>query len=550
MAKVTTTETSTEFDYIIVGAGAAGCVLANRLSADARNRVLLLEAGPPDDKQEIHIPAAFSKLFRTEYDWDYRAVPQPGLHNRESYWAKGRTLGGSTSINAMMYLRGVPEDYDLWESLGNPGWGWKDVLPYFRRSEHNSRGANDYHGTGGLLHVEDLRDPNPLTRLFIRAAQEAGFDFNPDLNGARLDGVGQVQVTQNRGRRWSAADAFLRPAMHRQNLTVITCAQATSIRLKDGRAVGVEYLRDYQLEYAAARREVILSGGIVGSTQLLMVSGIGSGNHLQEVGVEVAVDLPGVGQNLRDHMACAVVVGSTQPWSMLTANTPGELIKYLLRRRGKLSSSVLEAAAFFRTRPDLPAPDMELQFAPVVFYEYGLIPPQQHGMTVGPTLIDPRSVGTMRLRSNNALHAPIIDPQYLSDPDGDDLRALVAGVRRAQQILAAPALRGVVSHPILPERTLHTDAEIEDYIRETADGWWHAVGTCRMGTDPLAVVSPDLRVRGVEGLRVADASVMPRVPRCHTMAPTIMIAEKAADLILNQPLPSEEAVTELEWEFI
>ncbi|KAM3111819.1 GMC family oxidoreductase [Phormidesmis sp. 146-33] len=531
------------YDFIIVGAGAAGCVLADHLSANPKNRVLLLEAGSPDHKPEIHIPAAFSQLFKTKYDWNYSAVPQAELQGRKSYWAKGRTLGGSTSINAMMYLRGVPADYNHWEQLGNLGWGWKDVLPYFRRSECNSRGSSELHGDRGSLYVEDLRDPNPLSRVFIESAQAIGFPYNPDLNGSQLEGVGWVQVTQHQGRRWSTADAFLRPAMSRSNLHVLTDAQSTRVVMQDNRAVGIEYRREGMLQVATATREVILSAGTVGSTQLLLLSGIGPAQHLRELEIEVVVDLPGVGQNLQDHVATAVVMESTKPLSMLNANTPIEQIRYLLFQRGMLTSSVLEAAAFLRTTPDLIAPDLELQFAPVVFYDYGLVPAKQHGMTIGPTLIAPRSVGSMRLRSPDPMDHPIIDPQYLSDPEGHDLQVLIAGIRKAQAIFAAEPMIDVIGAPIMPDRLLQSDRDLEDYIRSGADGWWHPVGTCRMGTDPLAVVDPTLQVHGVDGLRVVDASVMPTIPRCHTMAPTIMIAEKAVDLILEQTSHTEELAT-------
>ncbi|KAM3108209.1 GMC family oxidoreductase [Phormidesmis sp. 146-33] len=393
MSAVDSSSEQQVYDFIIAGAGAAGCVLAHRLSANPNYRVLLLEAGLPDRKPEIHIPAAFSKLFKTEYDWNYSAVSHSELKGRKSYWAKGRTLGGSTSINAMMYLRGVPVDYDAWEKLGNPGWSWQDVLPYFRYSECNSRGSNELHGDQGLLYVEDLRDRNLLSQIFIQAAQAIGLPYNSDLNGQQLEGVGWVQVTQHQGRRWSTADAFLRPAMRRSNLQVLTGAQCTRVVIRDRRAIGMEYLHNGNRTTATATREVILSGGAIGSAQLLMLSGIGAASHLRELGLDVVVDLPGVGQNLRDHVAVAVVVGSKKPVSLLNANSLPELIKYFLLRRGMLSSSVLEAAAFLRTQPDLIAPDLELQFAPVMFSNYGLIQPTEHGMTIGPTLIAPRSVG-------------------------------------------------------------------------------------------------------------------------------------------------------------
>jgi choline dehydrogenase len=539
------TNQSALYDFIIVGAGAAGCVLANRLSADPQNRVLLLEAGPADHQAEIHIPATFSQLFKTEYDWNYSAVPQPGLQGRASYWAKGKTLGGSTSINAMMYLRGVPVDYDNWAQSGGFGWSWQDVLPYFRRSECNSRGGNEWHGDRGPLYVEDLRDPNPLSQMFIEAAQAIGLPYNPDLNGAQLAGVGWVQVTQHEGQRWSTADAFLRPALSRANLHVLTAAQCTRVLMQEGRAVGVAYRLAGQQLTATATREVLLAGGTVGSTQLLLLSGIGPAQHLRELGIAVVVDRPGVGQNLQDHVATAVVMACTQPLSLLNAQTATEQMKYQSCRRGMLTSSVLEAAAFLQTTPDLIAPDLELQFAPVVFYDYGLAPVTQHGMTIGPTLIAPRSVGSMRLRSPDPLEHPLIDPQYLSDPEEHDLRVLIAGIRQAHAIFATSPLADVVGAPLMPAQFLHSDREIADYIRSNADGWWHPVGTCRMGVerDPMAVVDTALRVHGVAGLRVVDASVMPMIPRCHTMAPTIMIAEKAADLILGQTCPTADLAT-------
>jgi choline dehydrogenase len=522
------------YDYIIVGAGAAGCVLANRLSADPNKRVLLLEAGKPDDKAEMLIPAAFSKLFKTEYDWDYQAVAQPGLNGRQSYWAKGRTLGGSTSINAMMYLRGIPADYDSWEAQGATGWGWDAVLPYFKRSECNSRSADAWHSDNGPLYVEDLRDPNPLSQAFIQAAQAIGIPYNSDLNGPQLDGVGWVQSTQHQGKRWSAADAFLRPAMQRPNLEVITSAPTIRVLIKNRRAQGVMYLRTGIEQIALARGEVILAAGTVGSAQLLLLSGIGSGQHLHQLGIDVVLDLPGVGQNLRDHIAAPVVRGCTQPLSLLKAKSLPELLKYLIFKRGMLTSNVSEAAAFVSMTNQHAAPNMELQFAPVVFFEYGLTPPTEHGMTIGPTLLTPQSVGCMGLRSPDPRDQPLLDPRYLSDPERYDITAMIAGVRKAQAIFAAAPLQPYLGRSIMPEAVLATDQEIECYVRSLADGWWHVAGTCRMGSDRLSVVDPALRVHGIAGLRVADASVMPTVPRCHTMAPTIMIGEKAADLVLGK----------------
>jgi choline dehydrogenase len=517
------------YDYIIVGAGSAGCVMAGRLSEHADTRVLLLEAGPSDRKMEVRIPAAFPKLFKTERDWDYSTQPQERLDGRELYWPRGRMLGGCSSINAQMYVRGNPADYDEWAALGNEGWGWDAVLPYFRRSEHNGRGADAFHGGDGPLWVEQLRDPSPLTTAAVEAAVQAGIPRIVDVNGPTQEGVALSEVTQHRGRRWSAADAFLRPARKRPNLTVITGGHATRVLLDGTRAVGVEYRHDDRLRQATVAKEVILSGGSINSPQLLMLSGIGPRDELDSVGIAATVDLPGVGRNLHDHLAlpCIFTVG-VHP-TLLDAEKPAELVKYLSLRKGMLTSNVGEAMAFVRTRDGLDAPDLQLIMAPVEYIDHGLAAPPGNGITIGGVLLRPASRGSITLASADPLAAPVIEAAYLADPS--DAAPLVEAVRLARRIASQPALKELVDGEMWPGPDAVTDADIEAFIRQQAFTLYHPVGTCRMGTATDAVVDPELRVRGVDGLRVVDASVMPIIPRGNTNAPTIMVAERAADLV-------------------
>jgi choline dehydrogenase len=520
------------YDYVIVGAGSAGCVLANRLSADPSTRVLLLEAGPPDHKREIAIPAAFPTLMRSVVDWNYVTEPQEALYGREIYHPRGKTLGGSSAINAQVHQRGHPADFDGWASLGNAGWAYADVLPYFRRSEHNERGESDTRGTGGPLNVSDLRDPNPLAQAFVAAAVELGIPRTADFNGGRFDGVGLAQVTQKRGRRWSAADAYLRPAKRRSNLTVLTGAHATRIILEGTRAVGVECVRDSVPQMILSDREVVLCGGALNSPQLLMLSGIGDVDRLRAVGITATHDLPGVGQNLQDHPMVVVKYASRLPVSLLTAGSFGNLLRYILFRQGPLTSNVAEALAFVRSSPDLPAPDLELVCAPV-FYDV-MSPPTVHAFSIGAVALQPKSVGFVALRSGDPFAKPILQLAYLTDAEGEDLRVLVEGVRLARRIAMAPPLAPYRAESLVPRGPMDTDEHIHRFVREHVETIYHPVGTCRMGTDRTAVVDPELRVRGLEGLRVVDASVMPRIVRAHPNAAIIMIAERAADLIRGQ----------------
>jgi choline dehydrogenase len=497
-------------DTVVVGAGSAGCVLVARLSEDAGREVLLLEAGGPDRRREIRIPAAFSKLFQTEVDWNYSTEPQAQLAGRRVYWPRGKVLGGSSSLNAMMAIPGHAADYDRWAELGADGWGWAATEPYLARVE-------------ATLALQELRDPNPLTLAFLEAAAEAGIPPSPRLAPTALEGVRLTPVTQRRGRRWSAADAYLRPALRRPNLEVATGAHVTRVLFAGRRAVGVEFVRRGRTEVVRAR-DVVLAGGAVNSPQLLLLSGVGPAAELERHGIPLVHELPGVGRHLEDHLSSGILVESPTPHSLYDAERPREILRWLLLRKGKLSSSVAEAAAFVRSRPELAAPDVEILFAPVLFEEEGLAPPRGHGFTLAVVLLQPRSSGTISLRSADPFEPPAIDPRYLRD--ADDLRTLVRGLELARRIAGMPALARLSGAELEPGEKL-----LEDSVRERAQTLYHPVGSCRMGTDPLAVVDPRLRVRGVDGLRVVDASVMPHVPRGHTHLPTLAIAERAAELI-------------------
>ncbi|HXN20392.1 MAG TPA: choline dehydrogenase [Candidatus Binatus sp.] len=517
------------YDYIIVGAGSAGCVLAARLTEDKRVRVLLLEAGAPTRPRESQIPAAFSKLYKTAVDWNYSTEPEPHLHRRRLYWPRGKMLGGSSAINAMIYMRGNALDYDYWESLGNSGWGFSDVLPYFKKSENQTRGASAYHGTGGPLNVTDLRYVNALTRAFLSAAAELGIPSNPDFNAESQDGVGLYQVTQRKGKRHGAAEAYLHSARKRANLSVMTGAHATQVSMEKGRAVGVAYIRNGVSEEARADGETILSGGTVNSPQLLLLSGIGPADEIKKVGIRPAHDLAGVGKNLQDHVMVSVGYLCTKPVSLSSAESVPNLLKYFLFKRGPLVSNVAEAGIFLRTRRDLVEPDLQLLFGPAYYVNHGLSPRKEHCFGFGPTLVTPESRGEISLRSVNPLEPPAIHANYLSSEA--DMQVVIHGVRLSRQLAHSKAFEAYRGDELHPGANAQTDAEIGEFVRREAETLYHPVGTCKMGNDSMAVVDTRLRVRGVEKLRVVDASIMPRIIAGNTNAPTIMVAEKAADMI-------------------
>ena len=520
------------YDYIVVGAGSAGCVLASRLSEDPSVTVLLLEAGPPDTKREIGVPAAFSDLQKSEVDWAYYTTPQPELEGRQIFWPRGRTLGGSSSINAMIYMRGNPADYDGWERLGNEGWSWPEVLPYFKRSEHNERIGGDLHGRGGPLNVADPRYRNPMTDAFIRSGESVGLPLNADFNGAGQEGIGAVQVTQKGGKRWSTASAFLKPVLHRKNLTVLTRALAHRVSIEQQRAVGVEFKQGGVQRSERATREVILAGGAINSPQLLLLSGIGPAADLTGLGIQPLLDLPGVGHNLQDHLTAGLFYAASKPVSLLNARSKRALVQYLLRGQGMLTSPVLEATGFVRSRPELEAPDLQLGFGPVIYDPEGELPEGVHGFSIGIFLLQPKSRGWLTLASADPAQAPLIEPRYLTDPGGDDLKACLWGLDLVRRMAESAAFDEFRAERLEPAEGV----SLEAHLRHRASTIYHPVGTCRMGSDRLAVVDDQLRVRGIDGLRVVDASVMPVVPRGNTNAPVIMIAEKASDLIRGHAL--------------
>ncbi|MFW6321666.1 MAG: GMC family oxidoreductase [Halohasta sp.] len=521
------------YDYVIVGAGSAGCVLANRLSADGDSEVLLLEAGKPDEKREIGIPAAFSKLFNSEVDWAYDTAPQPELNDRECYWPRGKTLGGSSSINAMIYARGQPADYDGWADRGNDGWAYEDVLPYFKRAEHNERGPSEYHGTGGPRNVADPQAPNELTEAFIEAGAAVGLPRNDDFNAGEQSGVGLYQVTQKDGERHSAADGYLKPVLDRPNLTATTGAQVTRVRFDGRTAVGVEYVQDGSgsTESVDASEEVILSAGAINSPQLLMLSGVGPADHLEAHGISVVHELPGVGRNLQDHLQVKLNYACEKPISLEGADSLWNVLKYLVLKRGPLTSNVAEAGGFAAVSEGTERPDIQLHFGPSYSVNHGFDNPDGHGFWLGALCLRPESRGQITLRSADPFDDPAIDPQYLTEDE--DLEILLAGLKLVREILEADPFDEYRGRAVSPGPDVQSEAQLIEHIRETAESLYHPVGTCKMGDDELAVVDDRLAVHGLDRLRVVDASIMPTITSGNTDAPTTMIAEKAADYILD-----------------
>ena len=526
------------FDYIVIGAGSAGCVLANRLSADPACRVLLLEAGPPDSHPFIHMPAGLAKLVnRKGVNWDYDTAPEPRLDGRRLWWPRGKVLGGSSSINAMCYIRGVPGDYDDWAAAGATGWDWAAVLPWFVRSEGNTRGGDAWHGGEGPLTVSDLRHVNPLSHAFVEAGVQAGFARNDDFNGPQQAGVGLYQVTQRDGARCSAATAYLAPEVRaRPNLVVHTRAIASRVTFdRAGRANGVTYATRGGPLHQQALREVVVCGGAVNSPQLLMLSGVGPADELARHRIPVVAALPGVGRNLQDHLDICTLRHCVPGVSYDRASDLKIAFDYFLRgRRGAGTSNIAEAGGFVRSAlaPDERA-DIQFHFVPAMLDDHGRHRLPGDGYTLHACFLRPRSRGRITLASNRAGDKPRIEPGYLSDPEGFDLRMMVECAKVSRDVLAQPAFDAFRGAPIFPARDDLTDAQLAEFVRAKAETVYHPVGTCRMGTDEDAVVDARLRVRGVDGLRVVDASVMPTLPGGNTNAPTIMIAERAAALILG-----------------
>ena len=515
------------YDYVIVGAGSAGCVLAARLTEDPDTRVLLVEAGPPDTSDFVHIPAAFSALFRTARDWDHMSAWEPGCNGRRIYLPRGRMLGGSSSMNAMIYIRGNRADYDEWAGQGCAGWAYDDLLPYFKRAEDNERGADEWHGAGGPLPVSEGRARSRTCSDFLEAADAVGLPANPDFNAAEQDGVGWYQVTQREGRRASAAVAYLHPALARPNLEVQTGCYVLKVLFEGARAVGVQVARGDEVLDFRAEREVIVSGGAYNSPQLLMLSGLGRPDELAALQIPVVAEAPEVGLNLSDHPTAGVVYASEEECSLKDALTE-ENIGHWMGGGGPLTSNLAESGGFVRTRDGLDAPDVQFHMVAAMYMQEGLLPPPAHGITLSACVLTPRSRGQVALPSPDPTVKPFIVHNYFDDPE--DLRSAIEGVRLTMQITRTPPLKRYAQQPVLVPAS-EADADIEAHLRATAQTIYHPVGTCRMGSDPGAVVDVDLRVRGVEALRVVDASVMPSVPRGNTNAPTIALAERAADLI-------------------
>jgi len=526
-----------EFDYVIVGAGSAGCVLANRLSADGKHSVLLLEAGPKDTNIWIHVPLGYGKLFKEKsVNWMYQTEPEPELGGRQVFQPRGKVLGGSSSINGLLYVRGQHEDYDRWRQRGNAGWGYDDVLPYFKKAENQQRGGDKYHGVGGPLPVSDLGHPDPLSAAFIDAAAETGLPVNPDFNGATQEGAGFFQTTTQRGRRASTAYSYLRPAKSRGNLHVETSALAQRILFEGRRARAVEYRQGGVLRTARARKEILVSGGAYNSPQLLQLSGVGPAELLKQHGIDVVLDAPGVGNDLQDHLQVRLVMRCAQRITLNDIiNHPVRRIlagaRYAAFRKGPLTIAAGTSGAFFKTDPRLATPDVQIHFLPFSTDKMGEKLHAFSGFSASVCQLRPESRGWLRIKSADPAAPPAIRINYLATET--DRTAFVEGIKILRRILAAPALKPYVAGEVEPGPKITSDEEILNFCRQRGSTVYHPTSTCRMGNDPLAVVDQRLRVRGIEGLRVVDASVMPDLMSGNTNAPTIMIAEKASDMILE-----------------
>ena len=522
------------YDYIVVGAGSAGCVLANRLSENPANRVLLLEAGGADINPWIHVPVGYFKtMHNPATDWCYKTEPDAGIAGRRLQWPRGKVLGGSSSLNGLLYVRGQAADYDRWAALGNSGWSFEEVLPYFKKSEDQERGADEYHGVGGPLKVSDLRLRRPIADFFIEAATQVGIPLNADYNGARQEGVGYFQQTAHKGFRWSTAKGFLRPARKRPNLTVITHAHTRRVLFEDDRAVGVEYLRGGLLDKAMADGEVILAAGAIGSPQILQLSGVGPADLLRRVDVPAVKVLPGVGRNLQDHLQIRLVFKTSQRTLNDEVNNVFKRgwvgLQYLLTRTGPLTLAASQVVVFTRSSPAVERPDIQFHMQPLSADKPGDGAHRFSAFTSSVCQLRPFSRGYLEIRSRDPMRHPAIHPCYLSDER--DQQVVIDSIKVARRIADAPALAAHIIEEYVPGRQFQSDAELLEAARQYSQTIYHPVGTCKMGNDEMAVVDERLRVHGLKGLRVVDASIMPEIVSGNTNAPTIMIAEKAADMI-------------------
>ena len=525
------------FDYIVVGAGSAGCVLANRLTQSGRYRVLLIEAGGHDRHIWIHIPLGYGKLFdNAKVNWLYKTEPEPELNNRQIIQPRGKVLGGSSSINGLLYVRGQHADYDLWRQLGNAGWGFADVLPYFRRAEDQQRGADDFHGVGGPLAVSDVSEPHPLCEAFIEAAQQAGIPRNDDFNGATQEGAGYFQLTAKNGRRWSTAVGYLREARRRHNLAIASNALASRILFSGRRAIGVQYRQHGMPRTAYADGEVIVSGGAFNSPQLLQLSGLGPAKVLRDFGIEVIADIPGVGADLQDHLQVRMQYRCTEPITMNDVinhwrHRYGAGLRYIMSRKGLLTIGAGYAGAFFRTRPELATPDVQIHFLIFSADAAGAVLHAFPGFMASVCQLRPDSRGFVRIKSSDPAMPPAIQPSYLSERS--DRETVVAGMKAMRRIMDQPVMRRYIAEERAPGAHCVRDDDLLAFARDTGTTVYHPTSTCRMGPDPSAVVDERLRVRGFEHLRVIDASIMPTVVSGNTNAATVMIGEKGADMVLE-----------------
>ena len=519
----------TSFDYIVVGAGSAGAVVAARLSESADNKVLLIEAGGSHKHMNVQVPAAFSKLFKSKLDWAYFSEPERYLGGRRIFMPRAKMLGGCSSMNAMIYIRGNKADYDGWAKDGATGWSYADVLPLFRKSENNSRGADDYHGDGGPLYVQDLRSPNEMSLKLVEAITATGVEANDDFNGAEQPGTGLYQVTQRWGMRWTTADGYIKPARKRSNFSVLTNTLVLRVRIENGAAVGVEAERDGQTGFIRATREVILSAGAINTPQLLMLSGIGPADHLAEHGIPMILDNPNVGDRYMDHPMVLINMETTAKGTLHEAESPKWLLAYMARRTGLLTSNIGEAGAFFHTRSGDAAPDMQYICAPGYFYDHGFRTYPGPALAIGCSLVGAQSTGYVRLRSGDPKDKPAITANYLKEPE--DMQAMITAAERAREIFASAPLRDLVGKEIHPGGDTSSRQALDKIIRREVEHTYHPACTARIGTESNGVVDPQLRVHGVRRLRVADASVFPSIPHGNTHAPTVMTGEKAAIMI-------------------